>query len=152
MERLTCLLLVSSCLWLADATRLPLELQAEDAFVCGAPNGPCGKDIPASVTCDKGQGWCQPGYYCGSSDNTMVGPSKCLEIPKDCGLPGKPCCPSNANRPHTSVDDKLKKQPFCKNGATCFFYEPTTDKPEVNNGDIFAANTGGLPVTQHRVT
>jgi hypothetical protein len=52
----------------------PLEQQAADkpaatmtsSADCGKPWAPCGSAIPAGVRCEKGAGWCQPGYYCGA--------------------------------------------------------------------------------------
>lgn len=49
-----------------------------------------------------------------------------------------------ADSPHTSNDDKLNRKPFCKDGSTCFYFAPM---PGLDNGDIYAANTGGLRTT-----
>jgi hypothetical protein len=76
------------------------------AFECGKPNGSCEIDILVnrSVTCEKGPGWCQPGYYCcrNTTDSWgfSTGPELCKPIPKDCGKAGYPCCPSNTDAPH----------------------------------------------------
>jgi hypothetical protein len=63
-------------------------------FECGKPNMPCGLAIPEGNKCEKGPGWCEPGYFCGF-ETTTAEPSRCLPIPRDCGKAGKPCCPSN---------------------------------------------------------
>jgi hypothetical protein len=70
-------------------------------FECGKPNMPCGSAIPEGKKCEKGPGWCEPGYFCGF-ETTTAEPSKCLPIPKDCGKAGNPCCPSNKGA-HTAV-------------------------------------------------
>jgi len=110
----------------------------QQAFECGKALGPCGSAIPAGVSCPKGPGYCQPGYFCGWEKNTKE-PSRCLPIPNNCGKAGSPCCPSNTDSPHTSNDDKLNRKPFCKDGSTCFYFAPM---PGLDNGDIYAANTG----------
>lgn len=111
-----------------------------EPFECGKPMMPCGSAIPDGKTCPKGAGWCQPGYFCGFEGSTTE-PSRCLPLPKDCGTAGNPCCPSNTDSPHSgSMDDKLKRKPFCKDSSTCFFYAP---EPGLNNGDLYAGNRGG---------
>lgn len=64
---------------------------------------------------------------------------RCLPLPKNCGTAGNPCCPSNTDSPHQTLQDKLNKKPFCKDGSTCFYFAPV---PGLDNGDMYAANTG----------
>jgi hypothetical protein len=118
--------------------RVLLQSGSAASFECGKPMGPCGTAIPAGVTCDKGPGYCQPGYFCGWEQNTGE-PSKCLPVPAKCGQAGNPCCPSNTKTPHTSNEDKLKREPYCSDGSTCFFFRPMAGLP---NGDIYAGNKG----------
>jgi len=127
-------------LWNCQASRVLQASTAVDqsAFECGKPLGPCGSAIPAGVSCTKGPGYCQPGYFCGWENNTKE-PSRCLPIPANCGKAGSPCCPSNADSPNTSNDDKLNRKPFCKDGSTCFYFAPM---PGLDNGDIYAGNKG----------
>lgn len=54
---------------------------------------------------------------------------------------GSPCCPSNKDSPHTSIEDKLSRKPFCTDGSVCFYFAPV---PGFNNGDTYAANKGVL--------
>lgn len=97
------------------------------AFACGKPGALCGNSIPEGVQCNKGAGWCEPGYYCGRPKGTIN--TTCLPVPKDCGKAGKLCCPSNAVRPHranrTGIDPVTGKQedhrPFCRDGSTCYY-------------------------------
>lgn len=94
------------------------------AFECGKPNGPCGFDIPANVTCEKGPGWCQPGYYCGRNETDSwggsSGPELCKPVPKECGKAGHPCCPSNTDAPHGKDTPREQRLPFCRDGSSCF--------------------------------
>lgn len=85
-----------------------------------------------------GAGWCEPGHFCGY-ESTTTEPSKCLPLPKDCGKAGQPCCPSNTDSPHTSLEDKMGRKPYCKDGSTCFYFAPV---PGLNNGDMYAGNKG----------
>jgi hypothetical protein len=97
------------------------------ALECGKPYALCGNSIPAGVQCDKGAGWCEPGYYCGFSKDPRG--TMCLPVPKDCGRAGNKCCPSNADKPHransTGIDPVTGKEevrePFCRDGSTCFY-------------------------------
>ena len=107
-------------------------------FECGKPLGPCGAAIPAGVTCPKGKGWCQAGYFCGWEENALQ-QSRCLPLPEKCGTAGNSCCPSNTDSPHTSMEDKLTRKPFCKDGSTCFYFAPIQG---LNNGDMYAGNNG----------
>jgi hypothetical protein len=91
--------------------------------------------LPAGVTCEKGPGWCEPGYYCGyrlKHDSTYTGNTvesiKEIKSPDGdqrcrplggCGQVGGECCPSNADAPHTNTTDKLARKPFCKDGNIC---------------------------------
>jgi hypothetical protein len=111
---------------------------AARAFQCGAPLAPCGAAIPPGVTCARGPGWCAEGHFCGWEGST-VEPSRCLPLPPRCGTDGHDCCPSNAERPHASAQDKLQRKPFCRDGSTCVFFAPM---PGLNNGDIYAGNKG----------
>lgn len=105
------------------------------AFECGKPGSLCGADIPAGITCPKGPGWCQPGYYCGKEGSSVGGVSQCRLVPKDCGKAGKPCCPSNANTPHTSSTEKESRKPFCTDGSYCYYsIEPLTMINDVYTG------------------
>lgn len=54
---------------------------------------------------------------------------------------GSPCCPSNKDSPHTSLEDKLSRKPFCTDGSVCFYFVPVSG---FNNGDTYAANKGVL--------
>jgi hypothetical protein len=87
------------------------------AFECGAPQAPCGRDIPEGTTCPKGARWCTAGHYCGYEGDG----SKCTPLPKNCGKAGYECCPSNAETPHTSTTKALDREPFCKDGSTCAY-------------------------------
>lgn len=109
-----------------------------ESFECGRPFMPCGSAIPAGKTCSQGPGWCQPGYHCGY-EVTTAEPSKCLPLPENCGKAGHACCPSNADIPHASLQDKLDRKPFCTDGSYCFFHAP---EPGLDNGDVFAGNKG----------
>jgi hypothetical protein len=95
------------------------------AFECGKRNGPCGFDIPANVTCEKGPGWCQPGYYCGRNETDSwggsSGPKLCKPVPKECGEAGHPCCPSNTDDPHGKDTPREQRLPFCRDGSSCFY-------------------------------
>jgi hypothetical protein len=134
------IVVIIGCLLLpAQGSRVLLQSASNATFECGKPMGPCGTAIPAGVTCDKGPGYCQPGYFCGWEQNTGQ-PSRCLPLPAKCGTAGNPCCPSNTKTPHTSNDDKLNRQPYCSDGSTCFFFRPLAG---LNNGDIYAGNKGG---------
>lgn len=94
-----------------------------DAFECGAPGARCGAHLPEGVSCERGAGWCQPGYYCGYPLDRWTSAQyiTCQPVPEDCGPAGKPCCPSNADMPHTDETDKLSRKPFCRDGNTCLF-------------------------------
>jgi hypothetical protein len=107
-----------------------------DSFKCGAPGAPCGQAIPPGISCPKGPGFCAPGHYCGNETN-MVGQPRCLPLPADCGRAGKPCCPNNAEAPHTSEADKLARKPSCKDGSTCFYV-----RASAGWGDAFAGVSG----------
>jgi hypothetical protein len=104
---------------------------AATAFECGKPHALCGNSIPKGVQCDKGAGWCEPGFFCGFSRDSRG--STCLPVPKDCGRAGNKCCPSNADKPHranrTGIDPVTGKEelhePFCRDGSTCFFDSQT---------------------------
>lgn len=135
----TALLIVLGCLAACGAVRAPQEVATavQGGFQCGAPNGPCGAAIPAGVQCPKGPGWCQAGYYCGWSKNTDEA-SRCLPLPESCGKAGHACCPSNTDSPHTSLDDKLNRKPFCKDGSYCLYWPPLRG----DKSDIYAGNTG----------
>jgi hypothetical protein len=91
--------------------------------------------LPAGVTCEKGPGWCEPGYYCGyrlNHDSTYTGNTvesiqeikspdgdqRCRPL-GGCGQVGGECCPSNADAPHTNTTDKLARKPFCRDGNIC---------------------------------
>lgn len=91
---------------------------------CGKPLGFCGAYIPDGVTCEKGAGWCKAGHSCmeDKDDNRQL---KCLPIPKDCGKAGQPCCPSNADGPHTKETPESERLPFCRDGSTCFYTKPS---------------------------
>lgn len=52
---------------------------------------------------------------------------------------GYACCPSNAEAPHVTPEDKLYRKPFCKGGATCYYFAPVAG---LNNGDAYAGNPG----------
>lgn len=135
----TSLLIVLGCLAACGAVRAPLGAAsaAQGGFQCGAPNGPCGAAIPAGVQCPKGPGWCQAGHYCGWSKNADEA-SRCLPLPESCGKAGHACCPSNTDSPHTSLEDKLSRKPFCKDGSYCLYWPPLRG----GTYDIYAANTG----------
>lgn len=47
--------------------------------------------------------------------------------------------PLVADEPHTSLEDKLSRKPFCKDGSTCFHFAPVRD---LDNGDMYAGNKG----------
>jgi hypothetical protein len=103
------------------------------AFECGAPQGPCGRDIPKGTTCPKGAGWCTAGHFCGYTDAG----SRCLPLPKSCGKAGYECCPSNAETPHTSTTKALDREPYCKDGSTCAYnsMEPyLSENPDIYTG------------------
>jgi hypothetical protein len=94
------------------------------AFECGAPQAPCGIDIPAGTTCPNGAGWCTAGHYCGHVEQVRPeNGSRCLPLPENCGTAGYQCCPSNAETPHTSTTNNSDKQPFCKDGSICAYYD-----------------------------
>lgn len=109
-----------------------------EPFECGKPYMPCGAAIPEGKSCKQGAGWCQQGYFCGF-EATTTEPSRCLPLPESCGKAGQPCCPSNADQPHTSLEEKLTRKPFCRDGSYCFYHAPD---PELNNGDRYAGNKG----------
>lgn len=123
------------------------------AFKCGQPNSPCGLDIPKNVTCEKGPGWCEPGYHC-----SQEGPGgiQCLPVPKDCGKAGNQCCPSNADVPHNDASDKAQtsREPFCRDGSTCWYdylnfrRQPyvgvTSPEPGENKSNHCSCGTGRL--------
>jgi hypothetical protein len=106
------------------------------AFECGAPQAPCGREIPAGTTCPKGPGWCTAGHYCGNDK----GDSKCMPLPNNCGKAGNVCCPSNAETPHTSSTYPYDREPFCKDGSTCAYFG--SDANLGNNPDIYAGVKG----------
>lgn len=87
---------------------------------CGRPGDHCGS-APGGVVfgCPGNPGFCQPGYYCGKDKRS--GDSKCMPVPKDCGKFGGPCCPSNAEKPHTSSTASDDRKPFCRDGSLCYF-------------------------------
>lgn len=125
----------------ASPNQQPTPMPPAEAFECGKPYMPCGSAIPAGKACpkDKGAGWCQKGYYCGF-ESTSAEPSRCLPLPEKCGTAGHPCCPSNADSPHSgSLQDKLERKPFCRDGSTCFYFPPVDG---LNNGDSYAGNKG----------
>jgi hypothetical protein len=93
------------------------------AVTCGAPLAPCGENLPPGTTCPKGAGWCTAGHYCGYAKGSSK--AQCVPIPKNCGTGGNPCCPSNAETPHTSTTPPLDRKPFCKDGSSCT-YNPLT--------------------------
>jgi hypothetical protein len=94
------------------------------AFECGAPLAVCGEYVPKDAKCAKGNGWCQAGHYCASTESESdKGHLKCLPVPKDCGTAGNVCCPSNTDTPHTASTKALDRVPFCRDGSTCF-YDP----------------------------
>jgi hypothetical protein len=98
----------------ADSTPTRLWTDLSCAALCAAASALC--------CCLKGPGWCQKGFYCGrdyrradQSDDSL----RCLQAPPDCGKAGKPCCPSNTDTPNTKGDD-IFRDPFCRDGSTCF--------------------------------
>lgn len=48
-----------------------------------------------------------------------------MPVPKDCGQPGKPCCPGNSHAAITDAKAATPK-PTCASGSHCF-YTPTPD-------------------------
>jgi hypothetical protein len=108
---------------------------------CRCAACPCHRcTAAATAAAVTGAGWCEPGHFCGY-ESTTTEPSRCLPLPKDCGKAGQPCCPSNTDSPHTSLEDKMGRKPYCKDGSTCFYFAPV---PGLNNGDMYAGNKGAV--------
>lgn len=86
----------------------------------------------------QGQGFCQQGFFCGAPSKRGGPPPalRCLPAPKDCGLAGKPCCPSNLLTRHTRFEDWACSA-FCKDGSVCFEFE---QKGQLT--DWYKGNTG----------
>lgn len=90
---------------------------------CGAQGALCGASL--SEQCNtQGTGYCQPGLFCGWTYSDTDRKTVCMPVPKDCGKPGKSCCPGNAKAAINAAF--LTPKPTCDSGSHCF-YTPTPD-------------------------
>jgi hypothetical protein len=99
-----------------------LHAAAADA-TCGAAGSLCGASLSSSCHLS-GHGYCQPGFFCGWTYSDADRKTVCMPVPKDCGKPGRSCCPGNAAAAITDPDATPK--PTCSSGSYCF-YSPTPD-------------------------
>jgi hypothetical protein len=120
MNFLLALALLAHLFCAADASRI---LQAAQQSSCGAEGALCGASLSSSCH-SSGLGYCQPGLFCGWTFSDTDKKTVCMPVPKDCGQPGKSCCPGNDKKAIT--DAKATPKPTCGGGSYCF-YTPTPD-------------------------
>jgi len=96
---------------------------ASSSSSCGAQGALCGASL-ATQCQSSGQGYCQPGFFCGWTFSDTDRKTVCMLVPAKCGQPGESCCPGNAKAAIT--DPKQTPKPTCGSGSYCF-YTPTPD-------------------------
>lgn len=96
---------------------------ASSSSSCGAQGALCGASLTTQCH-PSGQGYCQPGLFCGWTFSDTDRKTVCMPVPAKCGQPGESCCPGNAKAAIT--DPKQTSKPTCESGSYCF-YTPTPD-------------------------
>lgn len=109
------------CLFLSPAAA---SRMLQQTGTCGTAGALCGASLSSSCH-PSGVGYCQPGLFCGWTFSDSDKTTTCMPVPKDCGQPGKPCCPGNAKTATTGATAATPK-PTCAGGSYCF-YTPTPD-------------------------